>query len=798
MLATPDIKTNCYHCGDECPDDSIKSAEYLFCCQGCKTVYELLSENGLDNYYSIENTPGISQKSPKEKRFSFLKNQSIKEKILEFTDGTTAVVSLHLPAIHCSSCIWLLENLSRLHKGVISVQVHFPKKTARITYKEEVLSLDELAELLYAIGYEPNINLADTDSSKQKGAKKLIYQLGVAGFAFGNIMLLALPEYLSIDEESIEAFSPFMRYISMALALPVLFYSASGYFTSAIKGLKQRFVNIDVPIALGIIVLFIRSSYEVLSHTGQGYFDSLAALVFFLLLGKYFQQKTYDALSFEHDYKSYFPVAVTRIANDTEESIELTNLKKGDRILIRNGELLPVDSILIKGEGYIDNSFVTGESDPVRKLSGDKIYAGGKQMGEAIELEVLKPVEKSYLVQLWNHQVFKTEKQTQNKSLTDSISKYFTLAILLIATISFVFWAITDVSMAIKAFTAVLIVACPCALALSAPFTWGNTLRILGKNKFYAKSAEALEALSKVQHIVFDKTGTITENQHNKLVFKGDKLSLIEEQYIKSVLRQSNHPLSRTLYEFLGNLKTLSTTNFTEETSLGIQANVEGKTIKIGSAKWVGSTDENTVNRTQVYIVINDKIKGFFEFSNSYRKGIKSLFSNLQESYTTSVISGDNDGEKTNLEDLMGKNSSLLFNQKPEDKLRYIENLQSDGEKIMMVGDGLNDAGALKQSNFGLSVSENTNTFSPACDAIIDASVFSKLNLFLKLVKKSTTIIKISFVLSFLYNIVGLFFAVTGQLSPVMAAILMPISSITIVVFVTLATSYTSHKIKLL
>ncbi len=798
MLVTPDIKTNCYHCGDECPDDSIKSGKHLFCCQGCKTVYELLSENGLDNYYSIENNPGISQKTLKDKRFAFLKTDSIKEKILEFTDGKTAVVNLHLPAIHCSSCIWLLENLSRLHNGVVSVQVHFPKKTARITYKEDTISLDELADLLYAIGYEPNINLADTKKEQKKNSKKLIYQLGVAGFAFGNIMLLALPEYLSIDEESIEAFSPFMRYISLVLALPVLFYSASGYFISAFKGLKQRFVNIDVPIALGITVLFIRSAYEVISHTGQGYFDSLAALVFFLLLGKYFQQKTYDALSFEHDYKSYFPVAVTRIANDTEESIEIAELKKGDRILIRNGELLPVDSILIKGNGYIDNSFVTGESDPVTKNSGDKIYAGGRQMGEAIELEVLKSVEKSYLVQLWNHQVFKKQNDGQSKSLTDSISKYFTLAILLIATIAFAFWAFTDISIALRAFTAVLIVACPCALALSAPFTWGNTLRILGKNKFYAKSAEALESLAKVQHIVFDKTGTITENQHNNIVFVGDKLSLIEEQYVKSVLRQSNHPLSRTLYESLGNLKVMSSANFTEETGLGTMAAIDGNTIKIGSAKWVGANDESVLNRTRVYIAINDKIKGFYEFSNTYRKGLNKLFANLQQNYTTSIISGDNDGEKTNLEAIMGKNSVLLFNQKPEDKLNYIENLQSQPKKVMMVGDGLNDSGALKQSDFGLSVSENTNTFSPACDAIIDASVFGKLNTLLKLVNTSTTIIKISFVLSFLYNIVGLYYAVTGQLSPVMAAILMPISSITIVVFVTIATNYTAHKIKLL
>jgi Cu+-exporting ATPase len=776
---------SCYHCGDDCKDTSIKIEEKNFCCAGCKTVYELLSENDLNNFYDLNNKPGITLKKSR-KNYDYLENEDIVEKLLSFSDNGISVVRLFLPAIHCSSCIWLLENLNRLNPGVISCLVNFPKRTAQITFRNEEVSLKDLAVLLASIGYEPLISLEDTEQKKQKKDRTLLYKFAFAGFAFGNVMIMALPEYFDYNDATLQKFLPFFRWIMLGLCIPVVFYSASDYFASAYKGLKRKYINIDVPIALGIAVLFLRSFYEIATDTGPGFLDSLAGLVFFLTLGKFFQRKTYDSLSFDRDYKSYFPVAVTRLGKK-EENIQVSDLKVGDRILIRNEELIPTDCILISEQAFIDNSFVTGESTLVKKQSGDKVFAGGLQNGEAVELEVIKPIDKSYLTQLWNHEVFQKEDGVRFKNITDRISHVFTFAVLLIATVAAGYWYVQDPSVAFTVFTAILIVACPCALALSAPFTLGNTLRIYGRNKFYVKNADTVESLAEVDHIVWDKTGTLTENGGHSIVWEGEELNTEEKAIIKSLARQSNHPLSRIVHNFLFDEDSVDLKNYKEETGKGLIADSDLGNVKLGSARWVGSNQFQNQNETVVFFAIDNKVKGRFVLQNSFRPKVKTVLGEL-DAYKHSVVSGDNAGQKEILQSYFGKEASLHFEQKPEDKLKYVKDLQQE-DKVLMFGDGLNDAGALKQSNVGVSISEDVNAFSPACDAILDASSFGRIGKLLRFSKTSVKVIKLSFVFSFAYNLVGLYFAATAQLSPVVSAILMPVSSISIVVFVTAATN---------
>lgn len=738
--------------------------------------------------------PGITPKGKFKGRFDFLSSPDTSKGLLEFSDEGISIVSFYTPSMHCSSCIWLLENLNKLNSGIISSQVNFPKKTVRVTFSEEKTKLQDVAELMSAIGYEPVINLNDLEKDKKKVDRSLIYKVAVAGFAFGNIMLLALPEYFEVNEYWLDQFKPFFRWIMMLFSIPVLLYSASDYFISAYKGLKHRYINIDVPIVLGILVLFFRSSYEVIAHVGSGYFDSLTGLVFFLLLGKFFQDKTYKSLSFDRDYKSYFPVAVTRIVHDEEENVQVSKLNPGDRILIRNEELIPADCILIKGDAMIDNSFVTGESKLVSKNTGDKVFAGGKQIGEAIELDVVKTVSQSYLTQLWNHDVFNKDSNNNFKSLTDSISKYFTFFILSLAFIASGYWYyMGETVVAVNVFTAVLIVACPCALALSAPFTMGNVLRILGRNRFYVKNAETLEEMATITHVVFDKTGTITQNDKSKVSFVGEELSETEKRNLKAIIRQSNHPLSRTLYDNVFALGNVETSTFEEIAGKGMRSTICSDEYLVGSASLVGYKSDEEVNQTRVYIKINSTIKGFYLFENIYRSSLSDVFNTFKNT-KISILSGDNAGEEENLEKLTPKGTNLVFNQKPEGKLEFIRELQSGKEKVMMVGDGLNDAGALMQSNVGVTVSENINSFSPACDAILDAEVFDNFSVFMKLANQSRKVVIWSFGLSFMYNSIGLYFAVSGLLSPIVAAILMPISSITIVVFVTIATNVLARR----
>ncbi|HFS66775.1 MAG TPA: HAD family hydrolase, partial [Flavobacteriia bacterium] len=754
-------KKKCYHCGLDCDREHIIFNDKDFCCNGCKTVYEILNQNELGCYYDFEQSPGTIPKDIQGK-YDYLENDEIAKKIIDFNDGINTVVNFYIPSMHCSSCIWVLENLNKLHHGVAQSVVNFPKKEIRITFKNDQINLKQVVELITSIGYEPYISLEDAETGKQKQDKKLIYQLAVAGFAFGNVMLLSFPEYFQESEFWLDKYKPLFRFLMFTFSLPVVIYSAQDYFISAYKGLKNGILNIDVPIALGISVLFIRSTYEILFNVGQGFFDSLTGLIFFLLLGKIFQKNTYNYLSFERDYKSYFPIAVTKLNNDgSEESIEVSKIKQGERLLIRNEELIPVDSILIKGDATIDYSFVTGESIPVTKKSGDKLFAGGKQLSGAIEIDVLETVERSYLTQLWSNAAFKETPDFTIKNLTDKISKYFTIIILSVAFIAGIIWWFIDKNMVFNIFTAVLIIACPCALALSAPFAFGNMLRIYGRKKFYLKNANGIEKMAKINTIIFDKTGTITTNKNAEIIYEGKELSNEQLNVIKNIIRFSNHPLNRMLYHYLPEKKEIEINQFKEFSGKGIEAKIGNTTYKLGSCNFVNCADKNKTE-TNIYIAINDQLKGRFIFKNAYRNGLKNVFSNLKKDYNLIILSGDNDGEKSRLQTIIPKETEMVFNQKPEDKLNFIKKLQKNDAKVMMIGDGLNDAGALAQSDFGIAISEDTNVFSPACDAILDASEFNQLPTFFKWSKQTIKIIKMSFLFSLLYNIIGMYFALTG------------------------------------
>ena len=783
----------CIHCGDDCGKHPVIWDGKPFCCSGCSTVFQLLNENELCSYYNIESTPGIKIEEGKFKeKFAFLDDEEISSKLYEFSEDSIRKVSLYIPGIHCSSCIWLLENLSVLNKAVLKSTVNFVKKEVAVTFDSDELSLRQLAELLASIHYIPEITLDNLQEKKNQDAnKKLLYKIGVAGFSFGNIMLLSLPEYVPGSEYLESHFKSFFGMMNFLLVLPVLLYSGNDYIISAYKGLKHKFINIDVPISLGIITLFVQSSFEIFTSTGSGYMDSLTGLIFFLLIGKWYQSKSYQALSFERDYRSYFPVAVSKIVDDKEESTQINKLKKGDIILIRNQELIPADAILTKGEALIDYSFVTGESRSVLKSIGDHLFAGGKQVGGAIEMCIEKEVVQSRLTQLWNQSEDKDIYFSKLNSLIDQISKYFTLIVIAIGALAGFYWLMNDTSKAVFAFTSVLIVACPCALALSSPFALGNTMRMLGRLGIYLKGADIVEALSGIDTIVFDKTGTITQADAVSVKYDGDDLSEEDFDAVKSLARHSSHVLSTILYDHLGNYSAKKVDDFKEMVSLGLTGKIEGRDVKIGSASFVlDSKAENLSGSTEVYISIDGNVKGRFIMSNQYRAGLDELITSLSSTYDLHVLSGDNDAEKSILAEIFPKNSSLLFNQSPKEKLEYIQSLKESGKKILMIGDGLNDAGALKVSDVGISIADDIYHFSPACDAILEASKFQDLKRFLSISKKGMWVVKLSFLLSFAYNLFGLYFAVQGILSPIVAALLMPISSISVVAFASFTTSY--------
>jgi P-type Cu+ transporter len=784
----------CYHCGDDCPEHPSTPGDKAFCCDGCKTVYQLLSENGLCTYYDLEQNPGLKIKARSQERFVYLDNAEIANQLLDFNEGEIAKISLYIPKIHCSSCIWLLENLYKLESGIVASRVNFLKKEVNVTFRKSEIGLRRIVEVLDSFGYTPDINLGNyTKKQTSSTNRSLVYKIGIAGFCSSNIMLLSFPDYFGLDGVRESAFAGLFGYLNLALALPVIFYAASDYFVSAFKGLANKVLNLDVPIALGMAAIFLRSVYEVVLHIGPGYFDSLTGLIFFLLIGKWYQSRTYNSFSFERDYESYFPVAITKVFAGREQAVPIKDLKEGDEIIVRSNEIVPADALLIEGQALVDYSFVTGESTPVAKEVGQLIYAGGRQVGSAIRLTTQKDVSQSYLLQLWSKDVFKKQSDAYLSSFVLNFSKYFTFGTLVVALLTFAYWYVVDPSKVLFAVTSVLLVACPCALALSLPFALGNCLRLLAKHGLYLKNADTVEKLSEIDTIVFDKTGTITEPEAELVDYVGMPMRSDEMLWVKSAVAQSTHPLSQVVNKHLdGN--TLTPSFYSEIPASGIYCKVAGHEVKVGGASFVGATHDNQINESRMHVAIDGEVKGFYSVKNKYRNGLEPLLKGLASKYELHLLSGDNDSEKERLKHVFPNQHHLLFAQKPADKLHYIEYLQQRGKKVMMLGDGLNDAGALKAADVGISVSEDVYNFSPACDGILEGKQLKCLTQFLTFAQSGVKVIKLSLGLSLVYNALGLYFAVTGQLSPLVAAILMPLSSVTVVGFVVLVTGWLGRR----
>jgi Cu+-exporting ATPase len=828
----------CFHCGTLCHGPLLRFEDKAFCCRGCQTVFEILRGSGLTDFYQLSETAGVRvNATARQEQFRYLDAPAVREKLVDFSDAHLTRVTFRIPSIHCIACVWLLENLFRLQPGIGPSQVNFARRELALSFNPAQLKLSELVTLLATLGYEPELRLSDLEAgaARRTGAPRHLYlQLGVAGFATGNLMLFSIASYFGLDAFAGPTFARMVGWISFLLAIPVVVYSARDYWRAARVSLQQRLLNIDVPIAVGVAAIFLQSTYEVFSGRSGGYFDSLCGLIFFLLCGRLFQQKTYDRLAFDRDYKSFFPLAVTRKvgragnplaavrgsqsdgahgvtrpASAAEEQVSLAQLVVGDRLLIRNGELIPADARLLSGPALIDYSFVTGESEPVAKRADDHLYAGGRQMGGAIEIEITKAISQSYLTSLWNQDAFRKPKWDTLNRITNQYSQGFTKAIIAVAVGAAIFWAFVNPAIAVKAFTSVLIVACPCALALAAPFALGTAQRVLARREIYLKNPYVLEALARVDSVVFDKTGTLTAAGAGGVTWQGSPLTHTEECWLFSMTRHSTHPLPVRIGEAIQRQYFPEPVrSFLETTGAGMEGTVAGQEIWMGSTAWLESrgvkttfapgtgfdADAPTRDGSVVHVAINGTYRGRFVLTSSIRPDTTRLMTELAPHREVALLSGDNEKEREKFAEIFGPTASLRFNQTPPEKLGFIRARQEAGRTVMMVGDGLNDAGALQQADVGVAVVENVGAFAPASDVILAAHQVPQTAALLRYAGRSMRLVRAAFLISAFYNVVGVGIAASGKLSPVFCAILMPVSSITVVGFATVMATWLGRR----
>lgn len=781
----------CYHCGQQC-DDVRWEDDKPFCCTGCQAVFEILQRSDLCDYYSLDDVDHPSLRHRVDGSFQYLDDEKIRQRLLSFDSDQFAKVKFHIPAIHCISCIWLLENLQKIEGGILRAEVDFTRRNVTIDFKPDEVKLSSLAGLLSTLGYEPKITLAGNDYPDTNNVDRgLVYKLAIAGFCFGNVMLFSFPEYLGLDSSD-RVLSRIFSLLNIALSLPVLLYSASGYFKAAALSFRQRRINIDVPIAAGLIALFSRSVFDIITASGPGYLDSFTGLVFFLLIGRWFQSKTYESLAFDRDFKSYFPLAIQKWFDDDWKPVLINELEEGDKIRVRNMEIVPADSELLDTNTYVDYSFVTGESRPVLVMKGQTTYAGGRLVGAPALFRVVKRTSQSQLTELWNNDVFRKNAPSRYQEIIDRAARVFTWAVMGIAAVTALYWQIQNPAQMWLVLTSVLMVACPCALALAAPFTYGTMLRAFGRNQFYLKNAQVIEKLSTIDAVVFDKTGTITYGSTPEVSFSG-VLTPPEWRAVKLITGASTHPLSSIISRSISGDVSDTIESFREIAGRGIMGEINNLRIQIGSSALVGVIPVVEQEGSTVYVSIDGDVKGYFVIRTSVRRDMKYMLDRLAKK-CVALLSGDNDSDKHLMSTLFTPSVELLFNQTPRDKLAFVRELQKKGKHVMMVGDGLNDSGALKQSDVGIAITDDTGVFTPACDGILAGEEVNMLDTFLALSKQSVVILKTAFGISFLYNAIALSFAVTGNLTPIVAAVLMPLSSISVVAFSSAAVNYSVNK----
>ncbi len=788
----------CFHCGATCNDNEVGYDGKAFCCKGCKSVYEILQSKHLCNYYDFSKQPGVKvDERSSVSSFDYLDADTIKQHIVIFEQEHEVHIALLIPDMHCISCIWLLEHLSDLIKGVLSSRVNFQNKTVYIVFDNSVTTISAIAKTLMTIGYEPVVNFEmGKDDSIEKTSTKRLLKIGVAGFCFINIMMLSFPEYL-VGAGSVEAgLAQYFKWIVLFLSLPVLFYCATEFFVSAYKGLRTGILNVELPVSIALLITFARSLYEIFWLNSNGYFDSFSGIVFFMLIGRWVQNNTTRNINFNRDYQSFFPIVATVINGGRRIFKPIKAIAIHDLLEIKHGEIIPCDALLVEGVALIDYSFVTGECNPVAVKKGSILYAGGKQLQGVITIHVEKPVSQSYLTSLWSEDVFNNSKNARDTTV-NKVAMYFTYVVLTLAAVAATYWYMhNDTTKMWNAFTTVLIVACPCALLLSEHFTNGNILGILGINGFYLRSKNVLYSILKIDTIIFDKTGTLTSSRQANVQYIGQDILPHHLAPIASLLSQTGHPLSVAIASFLSIKNIEQIKNFKVVDGAGVEGWVNETHYKAGNALFLNRETDNAAS-AQVHISLDSVYCGYYEIKQQYRGRLESFITSLREMYRLAIVSGDNNAEETYLKKIFGADAAYHFNASPIDKLTIVKQIQASNHQVLYVGDGLNDAGALKESTVGISVCEKNSLFTPACDAILDAVVLTNLLRYIEFIKRGRKIIWWSFLVSSIYNVAGLWFALQGILSPLVAAILMPLSSLTIIGFTYYSVLIKAHQLQL-
>jgi len=785
----------CTHCQLEF-DESVMITEennpdVYFCCNGCQGVYHLLKEDGLDSFYEKIGNSKIAPPLQIESDSSSFDMESFKQRYIKTTADGFSSVDLVIEGIHCAACIWLNEKVLANTEGIVDATINFTNNKAKIIWDEDTIALSKVIDTIRNIGYNAYpYDRTQEDIKATKNKKDYFMRMAIAVFASMNIMMIDVAKYAGFFTGMKEETLHLVHIAEFIFATPVLFYSGWIFFKGAYYGLKNRIVNMDLLVSAGATLTYIYSLYVLFGGRGHSYFDSVAMIITFVLVGKYLEViGKKNAIDTMDKIRSQVPHEATIVEDGVKKVVPLDVINVGDIIEVKRGEKATVDGILIGSTATFDESSLSGESLPVEKREGDTIYSGTINSGKVIRYTATKNYANSTLSNIVNLLEDSLASKPQIEDTTNELSKYFSITILLLSIVTFAgwYWYGGDFEEALIVAISVIVIACPCALALATPIASLIGISWAAEKGLLFKEAKFIETFSKADTVVLDKTGTITEGKLDVKKVTGEiNADILPALYALS--DGSTHPVSLAIKKYLeknfDSIETVELTNVEQIEGKGLKAYYGDRMIVAGNSRLMDELNIyfsfDTVY-TVYHFALDDKVILSFELDDNLKDGIKKLITYLSDINVNVIMAtGDNDKVASRVAksiDLKEYRAELS----PIDKANYVKSLKDEGKKVVMVGDGINDALALSHADVAIAMGSGADVALAVSDVVILNNSLKAIEDSFVISRRTFKFIKQNLALSLVYNVITIPIAMAGYVIPLVAALSMSLSSLLVV-----------------
>jgi len=802
------MQSHCYHCGLVNPLEQEYSCELLtetryFCCAGCLAIAETLVANGLTEFYRFRTASSQKQEAliPQEIRdIEALDTTEILQDISQsypsshnsenLSEGLNQLrsIDLGIEGISCAACGWLIEKHLNQFPQVKEISVNVSTQRAQLIWSADY-PLSKLIKSLASIGYKMYpFNQDNREKVFAQSNHDYIKRILVAAFGMMQVMTYSLVIYVGEYQDLSVNNRDFFYGLSALVATPIVFYSAIPFFKSAYRNLKAKRLGMNFPVSIAILSAYFASLYSYIFDGTAFYFDSVVMLTFFLLIGRYLEHRArYRSLLKQQNFQQLLPLSVTLHQSNENKIIPLSDIKIGDHLIIFAGAIIPCDGVLLDDTAEINEAVLTGEFLPVKKQNGDSLISGSSNHSASFKMRVTKAVKESRIYQLIALQQQAEKIKPKAVSLADRFSHWYISSLLILAIVTAIYWLKTDPEMIFPVVLSMLVITCPCALSLATPASFAAASAELSDQGLMIRSSDALSNLSNIDQIYFDKTGTLTEGKISVSRTKawGNHSPNRCLQIAASLEQLSNHPIASAFKKCTR--QRLLVKNHQETISAGVQGEIEQIHYRLGQYKFVKRSNvqlnelEYKQSETALYLTANNQHIATFLMQDQIKKDAKSLIQQLKkQGYQCFIVSGD----EKNLVEYTANALSVehyFAALTPADKLSLVSKAQAEGHRILMLGDGLNDLGALAAANVSMSMATGTNVSKTASDAVLVTQELEVVNKSLLLAKKMNQIIKQNLSWAVIYNLVAIPFAMMGLVPAWLAALGMSFSSLVVV-----------------